>query len=80
MYERCGMGTHAIGVKCGIVEWMKRNTMWWFGHLKKKKKKKIQEFVKNIYVSETEGPRRRRSAVVRWKDRVKEYMHDKSCR
>ena len=24
--EICGMGTHAVGEKCSLVEWMKRNT------------------------------------------------------
>ncbi len=27
MYERCGMGSHANGVNCGVVEWVKRNAM-----------------------------------------------------
>ncbi len=31
VYERCGMGTCANGVKCGVVEWVKRNTLRWFG-------------------------------------------------
>ena len=42
MYERCVMGTCANGVKCGGVEWVKRNTLRWFGHIERKK---IQEFV-----------------------------------
>ena len=29
-----------------------------------------------MYASEAEGPRRRRRPVVRWKDRMKEYMHE----
>ena len=33
--------------------------------------------MKKVYVSETEGPRRRGRPVVRWKDRVKEYMHER---
>ena len=32
--------------------------------------------MKKVYVSEIEGSRRGRP-VVRWKDRVKEYMHEK---
>ena len=32
VYERCGMGTSADGVKCGAVEWVKRNTLREFGH------------------------------------------------
>ncbi len=32
IYERCGMGNHTNGVKCGAVEWMERNTLRWLGH------------------------------------------------
>ena len=39
-------------------------------------KKNSEEFVKQVYVSESECPRRRGRLVVRWKDRVKEYMHE----
>ena len=38
---------------------------------------KSEEFVKKVYVSGTESPRRRGRPVVRWKDRVKEYMHER---
>ena len=45
----------------------------WFGHMKRKKS---EEFVNKVYVSETEGPRRRGKPVLRWKDRIKEYIHE----
>ena len=32
-----------------------------------------------MYGSETEGPRRRGRLVVRWKDRVKDYMHKRDA-
>ena len=38
-------------------------------------RKKSEEFVKKVYVSETEDPMRRGRPVVWWKDRVKEYMY-----
>ena len=31
--------------------------------------------MKKVYVNETKGPGRRGRPVVRWKDRMKEYMH-----
>ena len=34
-------------------------------------RKKSEAFMKKMYVSEIEGPRRRGKPVVRWKDRVK---------
>ena len=34
-------------------------------------------FVKKVYTSKIVGPRRRGRPVVRWKNRVKEYMHER---
>ena len=57
---------------CGVVEWVKRNKLWWFGHMERK----TEEFVQTLCVSETEGLRSRGRPVVRWKNRIKECMHD----
>ena len=62
------MGPCTNGVKCGVVEWVKRNTWRWLGHLEGKKS---EEFVKKVYVSEIECPRRRGKPVVRWKAGMK---------
>ncbi len=35
-----------------------------------------EEFVKNVYVSEIEGPGRRGRPLRRWKNRVKQYMSE----
>ena len=29
------MGTCANGIKCDVVEWVKRDTLRWFGYLEK---------------------------------------------
>ena len=59
-------------VKCGVVESMKKKqTFRWFGHIQRMKN---EEFMKEIYVSEIDEPRRR--TVVRWMKRVKKYMHE----
>ena len=39
VYERCGLGTCAKGVKCGVVKWVERN-YWWYDHLERKKRGK----------------------------------------
>ena len=52
VYEKCGMGSCASGIKCGVVEWVKRNTLRWFGHMERMKS---EEFVKKVYVSDLEG-------------------------
>ena len=36
-----------------------------------------EEFVKKVYMSEIEGSRRRGRPVIRWKDRIKEYMDER---
>ena len=46
VYERCGMGTCA---KCSVVQWVKINTLGWFGHMEKEMSK---EFMKKVYIYE----------------------------
>ena len=41
VYERCGMGPCAHGVKCGVVEWVKIDTLRWFDHIEEKKKRSL---------------------------------------
>ena len=71
VYEKCGMGSCASGINCGVVEWVKRNTLRWFGHMERMKS---EEFVKKVYVSDLEGSNQRGRPLGRWRDRVKEYM------
>ncbi len=34
--ERCGMKGCGSGMGCGVVEWVKRSTLRWFGHIERK--------------------------------------------
>ncbi len=56
MYERCGLSGRGSGVGCGVVEWVKRSTLRWFGHIEKMGN---EEFVKRVYLSSVEGTNRR---------------------
>ncbi len=76
VYERCSMGACASEVKCGVVEWVKINTLRWFGHIERING---EEFVKKVYLSELEGPGRKGRPPGRWKDRVKEYMSERGA-
>ncbi len=69
------MGTHANGLNCGAVEWVRRNTLRWLGHIERMKS---EEYVKKVYISESENvdPSRRGMPLGRWKDRVKEYLSE----
>ncbi len=74
VYETCAMGACASGVKCGVVEWVKRNMLRWFGHIERTNG---EEFMKKVYVSEIENPSRIGRPLGRWKDRVMEYMSER---
>ncbi len=73
MYERCGMRGRGRGVRCGVVEWVKR----WFGHIERMGN---EEFVKKMYLNSVEGTNRRGRPLVRWEDRVKEYVCERGAR
>ena len=75
VYERCGMGERANGVRCGVVEWVKRSTLRWFGHVERMGS---DEFVKKVYMSEVGGTGRRGRPLGRWRDRVKEYVCERT--
>ena len=59
----------------GVVEWMKRSMLRWFGHMERKK---IVEFVKKVYLSETEGSKRRRRPFIRCRIGLRSsYMYER---
>ncbi len=77
VYERCGMRGRGSGVGCGVVEWVKRNTLRWFGHIEWMEN---EEFVKKAYQSRVEGPNRRGRPLGRWEEKVKEYASERGAR
>ncbi len=60
-----------------MVEWVKRSTLRWFGHIEKMGN---EEFVKKVYLSIVEGANRRGRLLGRWKDRVREYVSERGVR
>ncbi len=51
---------------------MKRSTLRWLGHIERMGN---EEFVKKVYLSSVEGTNRRGRPLVRWDDRVREYVN-----
>ncbi len=76
LYESCGMRGRGSGVECEVLEWVKRSTLRWFGHIERME---TEEFVK-VYLSSVEGPNRRGRPLGRWGDRVKEYVSERGVR
>ncbi len=77
VYERCGMRGRGSEVGCVVVEWVRRSTLRLFGHIERMEN---VVFVKKVYLSNVEGPRRRGRPLGRLEDRVKEYMSDRGVR
>ena len=67
VYGRFGMSSKGEGMKCGVVELVKRNTLRWFGHIER-----MDESVmtKRLYKSSIEGVGVRGRPPVKWEDRV----------
>ncbi len=58
-------------MKCWVIEWVRRNTLWWSGNMERIKS---EEIVKEVYVSALEGFSLRGRPLGRWRDNVEEYM------
>ncbi len=71
------MSGRGSGVGCGVVEWVKRSTLRWFGHIERMGN---EEFVKRVYLSSCEGRNRRGRPLGRWEDKVKEYVCEMGVR
>ncbi len=64
------------GVGCGGVEWVKRSTLIWFGHIEGMG----NEGLVKVCLSSAEGMNRRGRPLVRWEDRVKEFVSERGVR
>ncbi len=59
-----------------MVEWVKMSTLRWFGHIERMGN---EEFVK-VYLSSVESTNRRGRPLVRWEDRVQEYVNERGVK
>ncbi len=77
MYDRDGMRGRGSGVGCGVMEWVKRSTLRWFGYIERMENEK---FVKKVYLSSVQAPNTRGRPLGRWEDTVKQYLCEKGVR
>ncbi len=66
--ESCGMTGRGSRVGCGVVEWVKRSTLRWFGHIERMEN---EEFVK-VYPSSVKGPNMKGKPLGRLGEGVRE--------
>ncbi len=71
------MRGHGSGVGCSVVEWVKRSTLRWFGHIERIEN---EGFVKKVYLSSVECPHRRGRPLGRWEAKVKEHLSERAVR
>ncbi len=74
MYGRFGMGESAVGTDCGVVEWVKRRTVRWYGHVMRMNE---CNFTKKVYESTIGGRGVRGRPPVKYINRVEEYWRER---
>ncbi len=75
--NRFGMSSKGEGMKCGVVEGVKLNTLRWFGHMKKMAENVV---TKRIYMSMVDVVETRGRPPVKWEDRALEYVRERGER
>ena len=77
VYERFDMASRGDGTQCGVVEYVKRNTLRWFGHVER-----MDEGVmtKRVYKSYIDSVGVRGGVPVKWDGRVLECLRERNER
>ncbi len=63
------MSESAVGMNCGVVEWVKRSALRWYGHVMRMNE---CAFTKRVYESTIEGRGVRGRPPIKWINRVQE--------
>ena len=74
IYENFGMSERKEGMSCGVMEWMKRNTLRWYGHVNRLEEDRL---VKRVYDSEVDGRVGRGRPLMTWDNRVDQYIGER---
>ena len=74
VYERFGMEEGALGVRCGVVEWVKRNSLRWYGHVRRMTEERL---TKRVYQSSVSGVAGRGRPPVTWENKIEQYLKER---
>ena len=74
VYEGYGMMDKASGVNCGVVEWVKRNALRWYGHVRRMPEERM---TKRVYQSEVSGMAGRGRPPVTWEGKIEQYLGER---
>ncbi len=67
------MSDSAVGMDCGVVEWVKRSTLRWYEHAMRMNE---CDFTKRVYESTIEGRGVRGRPPVKWINTVEKYWRE----
>ncbi len=73
MYGRFGMSEATVGMDCGVVEWVKRSTLRWYGLVMRMNE---CAFTKRVYESRIGRRGARGRPPIKWINRVEEYWRE----
>merc|ERR1719391_468942 len=74
IYRRFGMSERGEGMKCGVVEWVKRSALRWFGHVQRMEENVL---ARKTHASSVEGRGVRGRPPASWDNRVEEYLSER---
>lgn len=74
VYESFGMEEQALGIDCGVVEWIKRSTLRWYGHVQRMDEDRMP---RKIYGSQVSGTASSGRPPMVWEKKVEKYIEEK---
>ena len=74
VYGCLGIAEGAVGVNCGVIEWVKRNTMRWYGHVQRMPEDRL---AKQVYMSEALGVMGRGRPPMVWEKKAEQYLRER---
>ena len=74
VYERCGMAEGLPGVNCGVVNWVNRNALKWYGHVRRIPEERM---AKKVYQSKVSGEPGRGRPPMTWECKVEQYLKER---
>ena len=74
VYEYFGMNENAVGMDCGVVEWVKRSSLRWYGHVRRMSEERMAKRVFESYVSGENG---RGRPPITWEGKVEGYIRER---
>ena len=74
VYASFGMEEQAVGIDCGVAEWIKRSTLRWYGHVQRMDEDRM---LRKIYGSQVSGTASCGRPPMVWEKKVEKYIEER---